>query len=153
MLCLILFDSPKVGKYGGQVAAPVFKNIVSRIVENDVEILKSKKNKETKSKLLDELFTEISKSQTEEDFLKTSNINSATGDDHIALNGDHRLPLTMPDLKDQSKRYAINLLYELGLKADIKGSGRVVSQSIEPGTKIKAGALCRIECSSTININ
>ncbi len=153
LLCLILFDSPKVGKYGGQVAAPVFKNIVSRIVENDVEILKSKKNKETKSKLLDELFTEISKSQTEEDFLKTSNINSATGDDHIALNGDHRLPLTMPDLKDQSKRYAINLLYELGLKADIKGSGRVVSQSIEPGTKIKAGALCRIECSSTININ
>ncbi|MBL1212921.1 MAG: transpeptidase family protein [Ignavibacteriae bacterium] len=153
LVCLILFDSPKIGKYGSQVAAPVFKNIVSRIVESDVQILKSKKNKETKTKLLDELFTEMNKDQTEQSLLKTSNINSATGDDRIAHNGDHRLPLSMPNLKNKSKRYALNLLYELGLKADIEGSGRVVSQSIKPGTKIKAGALCRIECSSTININ
>jgi cell division protein FtsI/penicillin-binding protein 2 len=151
LICLVLFDSPKIGRGGGQVAAPVFKNIVGRIVENDVDILKSKKNRETKSKLIDQLFTEINK--TQEDFLRTSNINSAAGDDFITPRGDHRLPLKMPNLKDQSKRYAVNLLYELGLKADIKGSGRVISQSIEPGTKIKAGALCRIECSSTININ
>jgi hypothetical protein len=118
-----------------------------------VQILKSKKNKETKTKLLNELFTEINKDLDEQSFLNTSNINSATGDDRIAHNGDHRLPLSMPNLKNKSKRYALNLLYELGLKADIEGSGRVVSQSIKPGTKIKAGALCRIECSSTININ
>ena len=37
VVCLILINSPDQGKYGGLVAAPIFKNIAERIVKTDTE--------------------------------------------------------------------------------------------------------------------
>ena len=37
VVCLILLNSPDQGKYGGLVAAPIFKNVAERIVQNDIE--------------------------------------------------------------------------------------------------------------------
>ena len=34
---MILLNSPDQGRYGGLVAAPIFKNIAERIVQNDVD--------------------------------------------------------------------------------------------------------------------
>jgi cell division protein FtsI (penicillin-binding protein 3) len=52
----------------------------------------------------------------------------------------------MPDLTNSSLRDAITILTKLGLKYKVKGSGRVISQSINAGEKIKNGAVCAIEC-------
>ncbi len=32
IVCLILLNSPKVGRYGGLAAAPIFKNVSQRII-------------------------------------------------------------------------------------------------------------------------
>ncbi|MCK7520180.1 MAG: penicillin-binding transpeptidase domain-containing protein [Ignavibacteriales bacterium] len=37
VVCLILLNSPDQGRYGGLVAAPIFKNVAERIVQNDYE--------------------------------------------------------------------------------------------------------------------
>ena len=37
IICLILVNSPEKGKYGGQVAAPIFRNVAERIVNTDVD--------------------------------------------------------------------------------------------------------------------
>jgi len=58
----------------------------------------------------------------------------------------------MPDLKNHSLRDGIVLLTQLGIKYEVKGSGRIVSQSIEPGATLKNGLKCRLECEEiTVN--
>ncbi|MFZ1281037.1 MAG: penicillin-binding protein 2, partial [Ignavibacteriaceae bacterium] len=37
VVCLILLNSPDQGRYGGLVAAPIFKSVAERIVQNDIE--------------------------------------------------------------------------------------------------------------------
>lgn len=46
---------------------------------------------------------------------------------------------TVPDVTDMGARSAIQLLQEYGMKVKIHGTGRVVAQSIEAGTKIEVG--------------
>lgn len=46
----------------------------------------------------------------------------------------------MPDVTGMGARDAVYAIQTLGLKASIQGAGRVVKQSIEPGTAVSAGA-------------
>ena len=39
ILCMLLYNSPKVGGYGGLVAAPVFRNIAERMVEFNPKLI------------------------------------------------------------------------------------------------------------------
>ena len=48
----------------------------------------------------------------------------------------------MPDLRGQSAREAALAAARRGLLVELKGSGRVVSQTPEPGAEIDNGARC-----------
>ncbi len=50
----------------------------------------------------------------------------------------------MPNLKGMGARDAVFALQTAGLKAEIKGAGRVISQSIEPGTLVNPGVKVRV---------
>ena len=54
----------------------------------------------------------------------------------------------MPNLKNYTKRDAIKILNDLGLKYSIVGSGKVVSQSIKQGTKLNNVLICNLKCQS-----
>jgi cell division protein FtsI (penicillin-binding protein 3) len=56
----------------------------------------------------------------------------------------------MPDLKKYSLRDAISVLSRMGLKFKVTGAGRIVSQSIAPGEKIRKGILCTLDCRETL---
>ena len=51
-------------------------------------------------------------------------------------------PQLMPDLRGQSAREAALVAARRGLLVELKGSGRVVSQTPDPGTEIDSGARC-----------
>ncbi len=51
-------------------------------------------------------------------------------------------PDRMPDLRGWSAREGATTAARLGLIVELKGSGRVVTQSPEPGTEIEAGMTC-----------
>jgi cell division protein FtsI (penicillin-binding protein 3) len=51
-------------------------------------------------------------------------------------------PALMPDLRGRSAREAAIVAARRGLIVELHGSGRVVSQSPEPGTEIEAGNTC-----------
>jgi cell division protein FtsI (penicillin-binding protein 3) len=51
-------------------------------------------------------------------------------------------PGLMPDLRGRSAREAAIAAARRGLIVELKGSGRVVGQSPEPGTEIEAGYTC-----------
>ncbi|MFI5007218.1 MAG: penicillin-binding protein [Solirubrobacterales bacterium] len=51
-------------------------------------------------------------------------------------------PGIMPDLRGRSAREAAIAAAQRGLIVELRGSGRVVAQSLEPGTEIEAGNTC-----------
>lgn len=130
---MILFNSPDVGKYGGLVAAPVFKSVTSRIVEKDFEKFEKYIDKTFKQKLL---FTYLDKDITADD-------SNQIKFKEVKLPPDKR----MPDLVNCTVRDAINALTRMGIKYKINGSGVVINQSIEPGSKISSNEICILDCS------
>lgn len=144
VVCFILLNSPKVGGYGGLVAAPIFKEVTSRMLtslnesyHNDlkepyqgdekVKFIKTKNIYEDKTTILKNIKHDIGAKQNS-----------------VSVN-------TMPDLKNYTLREAIVLMTKLGINYQISGSGKITSQSILPGTKIKKGVVCKITCSETQN--
>jgi len=55
---------------------------------------------------------------------------------------------TMPNLNSKTIREAISELSELNIKYNFEGNGRVIKQSIKPGTLIVKGMICQLICSS-----
>lgn len=140
---LILINSPATGKYGGIVAAPVFKRIVNRIVEEDINVIPQRISFTRDEHTLDQLL-ETAFSNDEPVFLQTANIGEVVPKIEIANQYSSRI--TMPNLVNRSLRDALAILNEMGLRYDIKGSGKVVEQSIKPGTEITSDAVLTIKC-------
>ncbi|MDA3862067.1 MAG: PASTA domain-containing protein, partial [Melioribacteraceae bacterium] len=53
---------------------------------------------------------------------------------------------TMPNLINYTKRDAIKILNDLGIKYQIVGSGTVLSQSIKSGSSLKGITDCNLKC-------
>ncbi len=142
IVCLILVNSPTVGRYGGAVAAPIFKNVSKRIIDNDFYYFHSpKKNAEFDEKDVKIALNENQKEKNETAVATVSQVQ----EQHQKL--VHRTGKNkMPDLTDLSVKDAIYTLTRLGLKYKINGSGKIISQSIQPGSAIKNGMLCSLDC-------
>ncbi|MFA3782806.1 penicillin-binding protein [Melioribacteraceae bacterium 4301-Me] len=154
LICLILYNSPAVGKYGGLVAAPVFKNVMQRIIESDVNLLREKKKIIRDENLINNFITSKQlKSNTDFFDVPVKNKSLKKND---SFNFANRT--TMPSLLNKSIRDAISVMSELGIRYKILGSGKVISQSIIPGTAINKDSICVLQCGtnikfSSINLN
>lgn len=62
---------------------------------------------------------------------------------HLSL-GEWR-PGNMPDVRHSTLRDALLRLKDLGLEVEYRGQGRVLQQTPEPGTPVKAGESCVLE--------
>ena len=143
VVCLILVNSPAVGKYGGAVAAPIFKHIAQRIIDADI----NKFRVDDKSEPYIKYAVNDVDDQGE---IKIKHINNFVKSFEPAKSIIQKK--VMPDLKNHSLRDGIVLLTQLGIKYEVKGSGRIVSQSVEPGATLKNGLKCRLECEE-ISVN
>lgn len=133
LVCLILVNSPDKGRYGGIVAAPIFKNVTERIASTDKKILQEK-------------FIDSKFDTNEFQFTNVKDDEPIKEIDEVKI--DLNEPnLTMPDLRNCRLRDAISLLTKLGLKYKIKGSGKVKSQSIKAGKVLTGNETCLLECS------
>ena len=136
VVCLILLNSPNVGKYGGLVAAPIFKKVATRLIELEPGLIGKPEDLPVKK---------------DYDFVSTSN---HPDEDNVSttvkkpeeIQKYNSKTKVMPELKDYSLRDAIMILTRLDMKYKVNGSGVVVSQSISPGDKIVKGSTCSIEC-------
>ncbi|MEE9429848.1 MAG: penicillin-binding protein [Melioribacteraceae bacterium] len=148
IICFVLVDSPTKGKYGGQVAAPIFRNISRKILDIDFDI-ERKKNKIKRDELLENFITSIEASNSKVEQLSLQNY-SDKKNTHSAIKNSST---TMPNLKNKSIREAITILSDMKIKYKINGNGKVKSQSIKVGKKIKPGMICEIKCTSKTNIS
>ena len=138
VVCFILVNSPEKGKYGGQVAAPIFRNVAERIVNTDVDYFEERP--EQKQENFKVVFT--SNKQNEKSGLVSRDKSGRT------LTSDvNSLPKNeMPDLSNYSLMDGIKILTKLGIKYKVSGSGVIVSQSIKAGKKISKGLVCYLDC-------
>jgi cell division protein FtsI (penicillin-binding protein 3) len=132
ILCMILVNSPERGKYGGAVAAPIFKNVADKLIKSNDKLYRPNKP---------ELNNNYSSNLNERRITPVSNVQTNKIDNNYAV--QHNL---MPDLSTCSMRDAIVYLSKLGLKYKIAGSGNIISQSITPGSKVQKGLICKISC-------
>lgn len=144
LVCLVIVNSPQTEKYGGKVAAPMFKKIAERIINTDLKNFQQRE-KYNESTTVDEHILKTFSNNDNKN--KTSNASYVQGNNELKKNFENNL---MPDLKGRTVREALISLNLLGLKYDIRGSGIVVSQSINPGIRVKQNQVCRLNFSEAI---
>ena len=119
--CIVVVSKPQKRKYGNRVAGDVFRDVADKVFATDLR-----------------LHSDISKSTWE-----------PVGDAPALDNGNSTARLEikdgiMPDLTGMGLMDALPLLENEGLRVDVKGHGRVVSQSIEPGNRIARGQTIKL---------
>ena len=140
--------------YGGQLAAPVFKEIATKLYamyidkKSPSQLLINKDSSQYfysgNSNDLKEVYSKLNMRFTDST-LQSKWANSVTVDYQPILKENKLSDNSMPDLKGMGLKDALYLLETLGLKVSVKGKGKVVSQSVTPGTTLVKGVTVILE--------
>jgi cell division protein FtsI (penicillin-binding protein 3) len=129
----VFIDEPEDKKYGGVIAAPVFKDIVSQILN----LRGTKQGQSIAGR----------KVRNPNRYSKKSGAKTAGRKIKFVSLSDE---IIMPDLIGMSLRQIIDSFSKIGLGLSIKGSGKVVKQFPEPGEIITKGKEVLITCTSSL---
>src|SRR5690606_7348369 len=147
---IVVIDSPKgFAAYGGDVSAPVFKEIADRIYALDMELNPVDQTKIHLAENQNGKMPVINAGKGEElqGIFETLGlkVNSPGGqdwvlpakiDEKVALKLNDTDKPVVPDVSGMPLRDALFILENKGLKVTYKGKGRVVTQSITPGSNL-----------------
>lgn len=155
---IVLIKNPKGWQqYGNNVAGPVFKEIADNIYSRDINLHLAMEKKKVldpgvfpviqagKQDELTMLCNELgvsNHSRTEEEWIRAVRNGNAVMWDNNTPGKD-----MVPNVKGMTFRDAIFLLEKSGLQVEYNGIGRVVEQSIVPGTKVSKGRTIHIRLS------
>ena len=145
--CIVVITNPREnGIYGSSTAAPVFRKISDRVYALDKELrteltvknnpvnVKSKNGRENEMITISEklnFVTDVGGSNTY--------VSSEIKENKLQLKTLKEFGKDVPNVKGLTVKDALFLLEEKGLKVKIKGKGRVVNQSLRPGSKVTKG--------------
>ena len=115
IICLVLVDSPQKGRYGGQVAAPIFSNITKKILETDFSI-KRNKNRIERESVINKFMVNIEEFDLNDEVDSYANVADEVNEDKVT---DKIVRSTMPNLQNKSLREAISILSDLKIKYTI----------------------------------
>jgi len=162
--CIVVVNEPSKGAYyGGAVAAPVFKEIADRVYATHTDILQKKNDTIITFQIpfinagnQKDLFTIYKKL----DFATLSEnpnaewVSTTSDTKNVILKEKLFRPGIVPDVVGMGLKDAIYMLESAGLKVRITGKGKVVKQSISPGTGIKRGSFVTLDLAkSAVNNN
>ena len=154
--CIVCIQKTGIPASGGQMCGPVFKNIAEGIMAKDIK-LDARDARDTASVLCPEvksgnvLAADNVLSHLGVKTFADWTANSLKGKavwGHATIQGGKAVSLKrvkqygrsqMPDVHGMGARDAVYLVESRGIKVRLVGRGRVVKQSIEPGTPLKIG--------------
>jgi cell division protein FtsI (penicillin-binding protein 3) len=151
---IVVINDPKGEYYGSLVSGPVFKKIADRIYASDVEMYSKVKTNQIgntqnpatlagHSKATKKVYNAFGIKAlyaAKSDYFNTIDTsNGVVYQDNTPVRG------VMPNVNGMGLKDAMYLLGNVGLKAKVKGSGKVIAQSIQAGNKVYKGALVHIE--------
>jgi cell division protein FtsI (penicillin-binding protein 3) len=147
---MVVIDDPKgFRQYGGDVAAPVFKEIADKIYAQDLEMHRRLPSRNHN----DEVFPVVKAGHAEDlqylcDEMQVAH-RARPGEEWAAasLNGKtifwkgRVTPVNqVPDVRGMTLRDALYLLENKGLEVSWEGQGRVIEQSQSPGSSLVEGS-------------
>jgi cell division protein FtsI/penicillin-binding protein 2 len=167
-VCLVVLDEPSQLKYGGQSAAPIFREIVDRLLVNPdyplARLARPAPDRGAAAASAGEPGDSDYVPALENASLASAAVarkggkaepvpTAGSGEHAVLVSGDGSAahggkasgaPGAMPDLSDRTLRDALYLLKDSGLEVQYEGAGRVIRQTPPPGAPVKAGQKCLI---------
>jgi len=138
----VLVNAPKQNSiYGGDVAAPAFNEIASKIIALSPELFKHPQMKKEETAV-----SYAGNVNDKPEPIFATSVNSQSDRDEIDFSKK-----VMPNLEGKSLREAIKILSRYKVKCEITGSGKIISQGIVPGASIKKGMLCKLTAQNDTN--
>ncbi|HEX7294672.1 MAG TPA: penicillin-binding transpeptidase domain-containing protein [Pyrinomonadaceae bacterium] len=150
---IVVMDEPGGAYHGGDVAAPVFREIAEQIlpalgVEPDIEttavpdlIARADKQLPTDSKLRDQQQRAESERRAT---LPTVDRNGGR-DGEVVYAVTTNKAMVMPDLHGRSVRDVARTCAQLGLQIEARGEGRVLKQNPAPGAEVSTGQVIYVD--------
>jgi len=132
LLCVVIVDGPQQTHLASQVAAPVFKRIMNRVLS-----LHSTKARHRTS------LVQLKRVPKPEPVERTATATTQQAGLEIAANTDGN---QMPDVVGVPLRQAVAKLTQAGFRVKATGSGLVVKQVPSSGARVTPGTLARVTC-------
>lgn len=157
VVIIVVIDEPAGAYHGGDVAAPVFREIAEQVlpglnVAPDIElknemaqdsVAQATASTENASRVRDEMARhEQERRETLPEVAQASK-RSKSGEVVYARATNHAM--LMPDLRGRSVRDAARICAQLGLQLEARGEGRAVSQSPASGSELAAGQTVQVD--------
>jgi cell division protein FtsI (penicillin-binding protein 3) len=157
VVIIVVIDEPVGAYHGGDVAAPVFREIAEQIlpemnVQPDTEfkpvpapglLAENRLSAESAGRVREE--QERERERQRATLPQVVGGNERTGLSEIVYTAASRRAIVMPDLRGRSVRDAARVCAQLGLQLEASGEGRAIKQSPAAGIEVDAGQIVRIE--------
>jgi cell division protein FtsI (penicillin-binding protein 3) len=152
--CVVVVTRPKKQKYAALVAGPVFAAIANKIYASNLTYHPAINERKPFAPGLPAVkggyyrdVTQVLKHLGVRFQLNTSAkwVQADSLNNSIHLNAVQIRKSGVPNVKGMTAKDAVYLLELKGLSVSLKGYGRVVSQSLNPGTEIHKGQLVKLE--------
>ncbi|MCH7399870.1 transpeptidase family protein [Belliella sp. DSM 107340] len=157
---IVIIDSPKgFNAYGGDVSAPVFKEIADKIYAQDLQINVKNQPKFQFADFKNDEFPFIQAGKFEElqmlcnKFGISNHYNNEGGENWVKSTVSNKSiqwksnkveAPTVPDVSGLSLRDALYVLENKGLRVVYEGKGRVKNQSVTPGSSLQQNAVIKL---------
>jgi len=151
---IVVVNGPKNGYYGAQVAGPPFREIADKIYANDKEMYNPVPERLVGNTKLppskaghNEATRQVYKAlgikayyASNSEFVHPIDTSNGVSVKEVSINAH-----SVPDVSGMGLKDAVYLLSNAGLKPVVKGSGKVIKQSLAAGSRIVKGYPINIE--------
>ncbi|HJU91713.1 MAG TPA: penicillin-binding transpeptidase domain-containing protein [Pyrinomonadaceae bacterium] len=153
VVIIVVVDEPAGAYHGGDVAAPVFREVAELIlptlgVTPDIEVksvpelvAQVNENPERAARMREE---QVQSEQERKATLPTVDSNGGRGGEVVYAVATKKAML-MPDLRGRSVRDVARTCAQLGLQVEARGEGRVLKQNPSAGTEVTTGQLIYVD--------
>jgi cell division protein FtsI (penicillin-binding protein 3) len=152
VVIIVVIDEPEGLYHGGDVAAPVFREIAEQIlpdlsVSPDVEMKPGTQLiAQTSRPSPQQVKAEQLQTEAREATLPKVAPRSFSGQTkEVVFAVATKRAALMPDLRGQSVRDAMRMCQQLGLRLEARGEGHALRQAPEPGAEVDPGLLVRVD--------
>lgn len=151
---IVVINDPIGEYYGALVSGPVFRKIADRIYASDIKMYSSVKQNIVGNTVAPEAKAGESKAtkQVYNAFgikalyaAKSDYFNSVDTSNGVAYQENVPVKGIMPNVNGMGLKDAMYLIGNAGLKARVKGSGKVMVQSIQAGSRVGKGLMVELE--------
>jgi cell division protein FtsI (penicillin-binding protein 3) len=152
VVIIVVIDEPKGAYHGGDVAAPVFREIAEQIlpelsVTPDIELKAANEQIAQNYQPSPQVSSELQREneQREATLPKVAVRNFSGRSSEVVLAVATRRGAVMPDLRGQSVRDVARMCAQLGLRLEARGEGRALRQNPSAGTEVNSGQSVQVE--------